>query len=107
MVEQDLLDELLLAIREQLLGRQAQLGQRALEGALERIQQDSLPRANGVLEAEERGLREGQLDITDLLLVRREAIALRLHALDLHFELFTVRNELRQALGLDEALAQR
>ena len=80
---------------------------RALEGALERIQQDSLPRANGVLEAEERGLREGQLDITDLLLVRREAIALRLHALDLHFELFTVRNELRQALGLDEALAQR
>ena len=79
----------------------------ALEGALARLEQDALPRANGVLEAEERGLREGQLDITDLLLVRREAIALRLQTLDLHFELFTVRNELRQALGLDEALAQR
>jgi outer membrane protein TolC len=60
-----------------------------------------------VLEAEERGLREGQLDITDLLLVRREAIALRLQTLELHFELFTLRNQLRQALGLDEALAQR
>jgi cobalt-zinc-cadmium efflux system outer membrane protein len=80
---------------------------RALEGALERLQQDALPRANGVLEAEERGLREGQLDITDLLLVRREAIALRLQTLELRFELFNLRNQLRQALGLDEALAQR
>jgi cobalt-zinc-cadmium efflux system outer membrane protein len=80
---------------------------RAVEGALARLENDSLPRANGVLEAEERGLREGQLDITDLLLVRREAIALRLQTLDLHFELFQLRNELRQALGLDEALAQR
>jgi cobalt-zinc-cadmium efflux system outer membrane protein len=80
---------------------------RAVEGALQRLQQDAVPRANGVLEAEERGLREGQLDITDLLLVRREAIALRLQTLDLRFELFTLRNQLRQALGLDEALAQR
>jgi outer membrane protein TolC len=60
-----------------------------------------------VLAAEEQGLREGQLDITDLLLVRREAIALRLQALELRFELFTIRNDLRHALGLDEALAQR
>jgi cobalt-zinc-cadmium efflux system outer membrane protein len=79
----------------------------AVEGALQRLESDALPRANGVLEAEERGLREGQLDITDLLLARREAIALRLQTLDLHFELFNVRNELRQALGLDESLAQR
>jgi outer membrane protein TolC len=71
------------------------------------LEGDTLPRANGVLEAEERGLIEGQLDITDLLLARREAIALRLQALDLHFELFSIRNDLRQALGLDEALAQR
>lgn len=80
---------------------------RAVEGSIDRLERDALPRANGVLEAEERGLREGQLDITDLLLARREAIALRLQSLDLHFELFSVRNELRQALGLDEGLAQR
>ncbi|MET0387167.1 MAG: TolC family protein [Polyangiales bacterium] len=80
---------------------------RSVENALARLTQDVLPRANSVLAAQERGLLEGQLDITDLLLARREAIALRLQTLDLHFELFTLRNELRQALGLDEAIAQR
>jgi cobalt-zinc-cadmium efflux system outer membrane protein len=79
----------------------------AIEGVLNTLEQDALPRANGVLAAEEQGLREGQLDITDLLLVRREAIALRLQALDLRFELFTIRNDLRHVLGLDQALAQR
>jgi outer membrane protein TolC len=71
------------------------------------LEQDALPRANGVLKAEERGLREGQLDITDLLLARRAAIALRLQTLELRFELFSIRNDLRHALGLDEALTQR
>jgi cobalt-zinc-cadmium efflux system outer membrane protein len=80
---------------------------RSVEGALATLENDSLPRANGVLSAQERGLLEGQLDITDLLLARREAIALRLQVLELRFELFTIRNDLRQALGLDEALAQR
>jgi outer membrane protein TolC len=79
----------------------------ALEGALQNLEQDAVPRANGVLAAEERGLHEGQLDITDLLLARREAIALRLRTLELHFELFTIKNDLRHALGLDAALAQR
>jgi cobalt-zinc-cadmium efflux system outer membrane protein len=80
---------------------------RDVEEALTLLEQDALPRANGVLTAEERGLREGQLDITDLLLARRAAIALRLQTLELRFELFTIRNDLRHALGLDEALAQR
>jgi cobalt-zinc-cadmium efflux system outer membrane protein len=75
--------------------------------AIATLDNDSIPRANGVLSAEERGLLEGQLDITDLVLARREAIGLRLQALDLHFELFLIRNDLRQALGLDEALAKR
>ncbi|HEX4351813.1 MAG TPA: TolC family protein, partial [Polyangiales bacterium] len=80
---------------------------RAVEGALNLLELDAVPRANGVLAAEEQGLREGQLDITDLLLSRREAIALRLQTLELRFELFQIRNDLRRALGLDEALAQR
>lgn len=79
----------------------------AVEAALQLLEQDALPRANGVLKAEERGLREGQLDITDLLLARRAAIALRLQTLELRFELFSIRNDLRHALGLDEALTQR
>jgi cobalt-zinc-cadmium efflux system outer membrane protein len=79
---------------------------RAVEGALYKIEHDSLPRANGVLEAEERGLKEGQLDLTDLLLARRAAIAVRLQTLELHFELFQVRNALRQVMGLDQSLTQ-
>jgi cobalt-zinc-cadmium efflux system outer membrane protein len=77
---------------------------RALEQSLATLDRDGLPRANGVLIAIERGLRGGQLDITDLLLARRDAIALRLRALEQRFELFSVRKDLRQALGLDEAL---
>jgi cobalt-zinc-cadmium efflux system outer membrane protein len=79
---------------------------RAVEGALYNLEHDSLPRANGVLEAEERGLKEGQLDLNDLLLARRAAIAVRLQTLELHFELFQVRNALRQVMGLDQALTQ-
>jgi cobalt-zinc-cadmium efflux system outer membrane protein len=79
---------------------------KAVEGALYNLEHDSLPRANGVLEAEERGLKEGQLDLNDLLLARRAAIAVRLQTLELHFELFQVRNALRQVMGLDQALTQ-
>ncbi len=80
---------------------------RALEAALAAIENDMLPRANGVLAAQEQGLAEGQLDITDLLLARRQAIALRTQALDLRFELFNLKNDLRHALGLDAASSQR
>lgn len=78
----------------------------AVEGALYNLEHDSLPRANAVLAAEERGLQEGQLDLNDLLLARRAAIAVRLQTLELHFELFQVRNALRHVLGLDQALVQ-
>jgi outer membrane protein TolC len=77
-----------------------------VEGALHKLEHDSLPRANGVLEAEERGLKEGQLDLNDLLLARRAAIAIRIQTLELHYELFQVRNALRQVMGLDQALTQ-
>ena len=75
--------------------------------ALDKLQRESLPRVDSVLHAEEQGLNEGQVDITDLLLARRDAIALRLQSLDLQFELFSTNNELRQALGLDAALLPR
>lgn len=79
----------------------------AISGALAKLEQESLPRVDSVLRAQEHGLTEGQLDITDLLLARRDAIALRLQSLDLQFELFSTNNELRQALGLDAALLPR
>jgi cobalt-zinc-cadmium efflux system outer membrane protein len=84
-----------------------QLRQRAITAALAKLEQEALPRSAAVLRAEEHGLTEGQLDITDLVLARRDAIGLRLQSLDLRFELFSTNNELRQALGLDAALLQR
>jgi cobalt-zinc-cadmium efflux system outer membrane protein len=79
--------------------------EQALEKTLASIEKDALPRANSVLEAQEKGLVQGQLDMTDMLLARRQAIALRLQALDIRFELFGVRNDLRRALGLDDPAA--
>ena len=81
--------------------------QRAISEALAKLERESLPRVDAVLRAQEHGLSEGQLDITDLILARRDAIGLRLQSLDLRFELFTTDNDLRHALGLDAALHHR
>ena len=79
----------------------------AVEHALSSVEKDMLPLALSVLTSQEKGLAEGQLDITDLLLARRQAIALRTQALDLRFELFNVKNDLRRVLGLDAEAAQQ
>jgi cobalt-zinc-cadmium efflux system outer membrane protein len=84
-----------------------QTRKQAIASALEKLEKESLPRVDAVLRAEEHGLTEGQLDVTDLVLARRDAIALRLQVLDLQFEQFSTNNELRQALGLDAALLPR
>jgi outer membrane protein, heavy metal efflux system len=80
---------------------------RAIIASLARLENEALPRANEILAAEEHGLNQGDLDITDLILSRREAIALKMRALDLHFQLFTIRNDMRRALGLDERVTVR
>jgi cobalt-zinc-cadmium efflux system outer membrane protein len=80
---------------------------RAVELTLHSIESDTLPRADSVLKMQEKGLDEGQLDMTDLLLARRQAVTLRLQALDLRFELFDVKNDIRRTLGLDDALAKK
>jgi outer membrane protein, heavy metal efflux system len=80
--------------------------QQALASTLGSVEKDALPRANSVLSSQEKGLGQGQLDMTDLLLARRQAIALRLQALDLRFELFDVRNDLRRLLGIDDPAAR-
>jgi len=79
----------------------------AIEHALSSVEDDMLPLAISVLAAQEKGLAEGQLDMTDLLLARRQAITLRTQALDLRFELFNVKNDLRRVLGLDAEAAQQ
>jgi cobalt-zinc-cadmium efflux system outer membrane protein len=81
--------------------------QQVIAAALAKLEQEALPRVDAVLRAQDRGLAEGQLDVTDLVLARRDAIGLRLQRLDLCFELFGTNNALRELLGVDAALFRR
>lgn len=75
---------------------------RAAERNLESLRKETLAKARSVLVAQERGLGLGETDVTDLLLARRHVIALELSSLDLRFELFELRSELRRLRGVDD-----
>lgn len=72
----------------------------ALERNIEVLERDTLPRSSGVLSSAERAFHEGGASLTDLLLARRNHIALSLTRLDQRFELFQIQNELYRVLGL-------
>jgi cobalt-zinc-cadmium efflux system outer membrane protein len=74
-----------------------------VEEALERLNKTALPKSTGVVAVSERAFTQGQVDLTDLLLARRAHLALLVSGLDLRFEYFAVRSELRHVLGLDGA----
>lgn len=74
----------------------------ALERTLSVLESETLPRSASVLESAQKAFDQGQFSLTDLLIARRSDIALRLSHSDARFELFAVRSELRQVLGLDE-----
>jgi cobalt-zinc-cadmium efflux system outer membrane protein len=74
----------------------------ALERTLTVLESETLPRSASVLESAQKAFDQGQFSLTDLLIARRSDIALRLSHSDARFELFAVRSELRQVLGLDE-----
>ncbi|MEB2311776.1 MAG: TolC family protein [Sorangiineae bacterium] len=84
------------------LVRRREILERKLAGLVEK----SVPHSTAVLEATEQAYHHGQLSMTDLLLVRREHVAVLLDVTDTRFELFTIRNQLRRALGLDAAELQ-
>jgi cobalt-zinc-cadmium efflux system outer membrane protein len=71
----------------------------ALSSAVDTLEHDTLPRSSGVVTATERAFHEGGASMTDLLLARRNHIALSLRRLDQRFELFEVENELYRVLG--------
>jgi len=86
---------------EALLRRKA-----SLEGTLDRLVNQAVPKSKGVLEATLGAVSQGGVSMTDLLLTRRTHIDLLLKVMDLQFDLFAVRNDLRRALGLDADLAR-
>ena len=75
-----------------------------LQQKLENIQKNALPRANEVVGSTTTAYERGQISLTDLLIARREHAALELEEADTRFALFSVENELRRALGIDQNL---
>lgn len=76
----------------------------ALATAAKTFDTAALPRSSGVLDATSLAFSRGQVSMTDLLLARRTHLALVLSRMDVRFDLFSVRNDIRRALGLDAQL---
>ncbi len=75
-----------------------------LRRKLENIQQAALPRSKEVVDSSSVAYERGQISMTDLLIARRERASLLLEEADTRFALFSVENELRRALGVDQSL---
>jgi cobalt-zinc-cadmium efflux system outer membrane protein len=78
----------------------------ALEGVLKRIEEEAIPKSKQVLDVTSAAFDRGELKLTDVLLARRTHIDLALKHMDLQFESFSIRNDLRRVLGLDAELAR-
>jgi cobalt-zinc-cadmium efflux system outer membrane protein len=78
----------------------------ALEGVLKRIEQEAIPKSKQVLDVTSAAFNRGELKLTDVLLARRTHIDLALKHMDLQFESFSIRNDLRRVLGIDAELAR-
>src|SRR5262249_45317618 len=81
--------------------------ERHLEEGLRLVTQDSIARSQAVVDATRRAYDTGHVSLSDLILVQRSHRELVGKALDLRFELFGARNELRRALGLDAQEARQ
>lgn len=77
-----------------------------LEAAVASTVGDAIPRSQSVLEATRKAYETGHVGLSDLILVQRSHRELIARALDLRFELFQTRNDLRRELGLDAGVAR-
>jgi cobalt-zinc-cadmium efflux system outer membrane protein len=78
-----------------------------LESAIARLHEDSLPRSLEVVAATRKAYDTGHVSLSDLILVERTHRELVIKVLDLEFELFSTRSDLRHALGLDAGSAPK
>jgi cobalt-zinc-cadmium efflux system outer membrane protein len=77
-----------------------------LKTVLHRLETDSIPKAQWTAEQTRKGFDGGTSSIAELLLAERQYRDLLQQLLDTRFDLFTVRVQLRQALGLDDEIAR-
>ncbi len=80
---------------------------RWLESAIARLHGDAIPRSLEVVAATRKAYDTGHVSLSDLILVERTHRELVIKALDLAFELFSTRSDLRHALGLDAGSAPK
>jgi cobalt-zinc-cadmium efflux system outer membrane protein len=78
----------------------------SLDTILGDLRDQAVPRARSVLDSTVSAVSQGGLGMTDLLLARRTHTELLLKVIDLEFDAFNVRNDLRRALGLDAEVAR-
>lgn len=82
-----------------------------LARTLAELEGDAVPKSTQIIAQTRRAFDLGQARLADLLLVERAHRDLLLEVLDTRFELFSIRAQLRQELGLDDeaarAIAQR
>ena len=78
-----------------------------LDRLLSALGTTAIPKSQSILDTTLAAYNRGQLSLTDLLLARRTHTDLVLRRMDLQFETFRARNELRRTLGLDAELAFR
>jgi cobalt-zinc-cadmium efflux system outer membrane protein len=102
--------ELAATLRESVRGAVADAAgllekRKALDRILERVDRDALPKSGEVLDASTAAYDRGELSLTDVLLARRTHTELVLKEMDLQFESFGIRSDLRAVLGVDARLA--
>jgi cobalt-zinc-cadmium efflux system outer membrane protein len=78
----------------------------AVRAALDRYERESLPRSRAIIDKARKAFDLGQTGLAELLLDERSHRDLVRKILDIRFELFTVRAQLRRALGLDDQIAR-
>jgi cobalt-zinc-cadmium efflux system outer membrane protein len=95
------------AVRDATGQVEALLAQRAmLQAAIARLEADTVPKSTQIIAQTRRAFDLGQAPLADLLLVERAHRDLLLELLDTRFDLFNVRAQLRQQLGLDDQAAR-
>ena len=95
------------AIHEQRGTVDALLAQREkLTETLTTLEKEEIPKSTLIIEQTRKAFDLGQARLADLLLVERSHRDLLVEVLDTRFDLFNVRAQLRQALGLDDAVAR-
>ena len=86
---------------------EALIAQRAaLEATLAKLEHDAIPKSTQIIQQTKTAFDLKDARLADLLLVERAHRDLLLEVLETRFDLFTVRAQLRQQLGLDDKAAR-